>query len=122
MGEEIDDLPVRAGERASPFVPILILALSFAGWACFQTMQLVQEKENLATLHASQEKQMEDSKKLRESLDNLAKTTLVLANRGNPNARLVVDELRRRGVTINPDTPPAASAPAAAAGAAEPKK
>lgn len=117
MAEDIDDLPVRAGERASPFVPILILAISFAGWACFQTVQLVQEKDNLAALHVGQEKQMEDSKRLRESLDNLAKSTLVLANRGNPNARLVVDELRRRGVTINPDAPPPA-----APGAGEPKK
>jgi hypothetical protein len=116
MADDLDDLPVRAGERASPFVPILILALSFAGWAGFQTTQLVQEKDNLAALHASQDKQVEDSKKLRESLDSLAKSTLVLANRGNANARLVVEELRRRGVTINPDAPPAAP------GGAEPKK
>ena len=101
-----------ADERASPFIPILIVALTFAAWSGFQTTQLVQEKDALATLRANQERQMEDSKKLREGLDNLAKSTLALSNRGNPNARLIVDELRRRGVTINPDT--AAAAPGAA--------
>ena len=111
-----DQLSVRAGERANPFIPILILALSFVGWSGFQTAQLVFEKDNLAALRAGQDKQVEDSKKLRDGLDNLAKATLALSNRGNANARLIVDELRRRGVTINPDAPPAAPA------AAEPKK
>ena len=103
--------PGRGGDRMSPFVPILILALSFAGWAAFQMMQLMQEKDSLASLRVSQEKQVEDSKKLRESLDKLAKSTLALSNRGNANARLIVDELRRRGVTINPDATPAAPPP-----------
>jgi hypothetical protein len=110
-----DQLSVRAGERASPFIPILILALSFVGWSGFQTAQLVLEKDNLAALRAGQDKPVEDSKKLRDGLDNLAKATLALSNRGNINARLIVDELRRRGVTINPDAPAPPAAP-------EPKK
>jgi hypothetical protein len=104
-------LPAQVTKRMSPFVPILILTLSFAGWSGFQTTQLVQEKENLAALRAVQDKQVEDSKKLRDGLDKLAKATLALANRGNTNARLIVDELQRRGVTINPDAPAAAPAP-----------
>jgi|SRR5450631_1831209 len=102
-----DHLPIRTGGRASPFLPILILALSFAGWSAFQTAKLVQERDSLAALRVSQDKQVEDSKKLRDGLDNLAKATLALANRGNANARLIVDELRRRGVTISPDVTPA---------------
>lgn len=103
-----EQLPLRRADRASPFIPILILALSFAGWAGFQTTQLILEKDSLAALRVSQDKQVEESKKLREGLDGLAKATLALANRGNANARLIVDELRRRGVTINPDAPPPA--------------
>lgn len=110
-----DERPhMRNDDRASPFIPILILTLAFVGWSGFQTTQLVQEKGALATLKVTQDKQTEDSKKLRESLENLAKGTLALSNRGNPNARLIVDELRRRGITINPETPPAPAVPAAA--------
>ncbi len=116
MAENFNNLPVPASGRMGPFIPMLILALSFAGWTIFQTTQLLHEKENLATLRVSQDKQIEDSKKLRDGLENLAKGTLALANRGNANARLIVDELRRRGVTINPDASPATPA------AAEPKK
>jgi hypothetical protein len=102
-----DHMQGRAGDRMSPFIPVLILTLSYAGWAGFQMAQLMQERDNLASLRVSQDKQVEDSKKLRESLDKLAKATLALSNQGNANARLIVDELRRRGVTINPDaTPP----------------
>ena len=45
--------------------------------------------------------------KLRSSLDALARETAILADRGNAGARLIVDELRKRGVTINPKAPPA---------------
>ena len=118
-----DERPqVRNGDRTSPFIPILILALAFVGWSGFQTTQLVQEKTALATLKISQDKQTEDSKKLRESLDKLAKGTLALSDRGNPNARLIVDELRRRGITISAESPPPAAAPAAAPAPADAKK
>jgi hypothetical protein len=46
---------------------------------------------------------------LRTSLDSLARETALLAEKGNPGAKLIVGELARRGVTINPNaTPPTA--------------
>jgi hypothetical protein len=73
-----------------------------------QTARL--EKDALATAHANQTRQFDDSGKLRGSLDAIARDTSLLAARGNPGARLVVDELARRGVTINP-TPQGGPAP-----------
>ena len=46
-------------------------------------------------------------------LDTLAADTQRLADSGNPNARALVDELKKRGVTIS--TTPANAAPATAA-------
>jgi len=102
------------------FIPLLILVVTYLGWTVFQTSQLVRERDALATLHSNQEKQFQESKKLRESLDKIARETQLLANRGNKGALLVVDELRKRGITINPEvpaqSPPAGStAPAPAA-------
>ena len=93
-------------ERAerSGFIPIVILALAIVGWAAFQTTQLLYERDALAAARFSQERLMETSKKLREGLDTVAKQTQLLANKGNASAKLVVDELKRRGITINPET------------------
>ena len=98
-------------QRWSVFVPLLILAVTYLAWTVFQTMTLIKERETLTTLRTNQEQQIQNSKKLRENLDKLAKDTRVLADRGNPGARMIVDELRKRGITINLDT--AATPPAA---------
>ena len=97
------------GERAySPFLPLLLLVLAGVAWPTFQCYQLINEKQALATVHTNQNKPFEDSGKLRNSLDAIARDTALLASKGNPSAKLIVDELARRGVTINPSaTPPA---------------
>jgi hypothetical protein len=51
---------------------------------------------------------MENSKKLRDQLDGIARETQLLANKGNAGAKLIVDELKKRGITISTDPPAAA--------------
>lgn len=101
-----------SSDRAhSPFVPTLLAGLSVAGWLGFQGYQLVLERDALLAAHAQQQQTVDSAAKLRGSLDALAADTQRLATAGNPNARLLVEELRKRGVTINPSatsaTPPA---------------
>lgn len=62
-------------------------------------MQLWRERE---TLSQAREKQqlVDNSVKLRTQLDTLVAETQKLANAGNPNARLLVEERRKRGVSI----------------------
>jgi hypothetical protein len=95
----------------SAFLPVSLLALSVVGWSGFQLTQLVIERSNLDATIAGQEPQIEQSKKVRAALDSLAARTARLARDGNANATLIVEELRKRGVTINPDGPPAQPAP-----------
>jgi hypothetical protein len=91
----------RAQTGASTFVPLFILMLALATWTGFQTHQLLREKETLAMLRANQEPTIQQAQRVRQTLDQLATETQKLADAGNPNARLVVEELRKRGVTIN---------------------
>jgi hypothetical protein len=91
----------------SAFWPLLILGLAAASWSGFQTYQLVQEHEALKKLHANQEALVQNAVKLRAQLDGIAADTQRLADAGNANAQGIVNELRRRGVTINPDSPSA---------------
>ncbi len=91
----------------SAFVPLLILGLVMLAWFGFQATQLRAERDTMRDLTITQDKQVEDSKKLRDSLEAIARGTAKLADAGNPNAKLIVDELKKRGVTLhqNPSTP-----------------
>lgn len=102
--------PVRTSRSAgtSPFIPMLLAGVALAGWFSFQTVQLAGERQQLIALRAAQAPQVDAATKLRGSLDAMASATARLADGGNVNARLLVDELRKRGITINPNAPPAA--------------
>jgi len=106
-GASIGDPPARREFGYSPFLPLLLLVIAAVAWPAFQCYQLVNEKQGLATVHGNQTRQFEDAGKLRTSLDTLARETAILADKGNPGAKLIIGELARRGVTINPNAPPA---------------
>lgn len=73
------------------------------------TYQLARESQQLTQLHAGQDAQVEAAGKVRASLDTVAAATARLADSGNVNARILVAELRRRGITINPAVPATAA-------------
>ena len=98
---------VAAVPMRSPFVPMLLGGLALLGWLGFQTYGLFSERETLTAAHTAQQQTVDNAGKLRASLDALAADTQRIADAGNPSARLLIDELRKRGITIN--------APAAAA-------
>ncbi len=104
-----DRIPV----SRSAFVPGLLLALAVLGWSAFQATQLVMERSNLTAAISTQEPQMEQSRKVRAALESLATRTARLARDGNANATVIVEELRKRGISINLDGPPPAVTPAA---------
>jgi hypothetical protein len=94
----------RASSGLSPFAPMLILLLGMVAWSGFQLQHLMTEADALAAARAGQETQVQQAQKVRQALDAVANETRKLADAGNANARTVVDELRKRGVTINPAT------------------
>ena len=92
----------------SAFLPLLLAGLALLGWLTFQAQQQFAERQILQTAYASQQQTVDNAGKLRTSLDTLAADTQRLADGGNPNARALVEELKKRGVTINSaNTPPA---------------
>ncbi len=107
----VDDAP--AGPTA--FIPLLVLSVVLVAWFAFQAVQLRVERDAMRELMTTQDKQVQDSQKLRDSLDAIARGTAALADGGNANAKLIVDELKRRGVTIAPNAAPAVPAGAPAA-------
>jgi hypothetical protein len=81
----------------------MIVVLGLIVWSAFQTVQLVGERQAISTAKQNQEQLMANSKKMRDQLDAIAAKTKRLAEQGNPNAQLVVQQLAKNGININPD-------------------
>ena len=90
-----------APSARSPFVPMLLGGLALLGWLGFQTYGLFTERESLTAAHTAQQQTVDNAGKLRTSLDALAADTQRIADAGNPSARVLIEELRKRGITIN---------------------
>jgi hypothetical protein len=86
----------------SAFVPLLLGTLALIGWLGWQTSLLISDRETLQAAHAGQHQTVENAAKLRGSLDGLAADTQRLAEAGNGSAAALVAELKKRGITINP--------------------
>ena len=95
----------------SPFVPLLLLTMALVAWVAFQTIQLVRERRDLLTARTNQEAPVQQAAKVRAQLDAVARSTAELAAKGNVNAGTIVQELAKRGITINLNAPPATVAP-----------
>jgi hypothetical protein len=104
-------MPPLSKRTHSPFVPVLLAVLALAGWLTLQLLATWQDQQALQSAYAAQQTTVDNAVKLRTSLDVLAADTQRLADAGNPNAGLLVAELRKRGITIN--TAANSAAPAA---------
>jgi hypothetical protein len=83
------------------FWPLVVLVTALLIWFGFQFTQIMTDRSNLSAVHQQQEVLVQNAAKLTKAADTLALGTLQLANQGNPNAKLVVDKLARRGISIN---------------------
>ena len=79
----------------------MVFFVAATAWSGFQWYQLQLESETLTALRGNQASQLQQAQKVRATLDAMAQETQRLADTGNANARLVVEELRKRGITIN---------------------
>ena len=82
---------------------MLLLTVALVGWLHVQAIQLLNKRSVQKQVWIGQETQVQQSVKVRSALDALARDTAQLAERGNANAKLLVDELHKRNITINPN-------------------
>ena len=92
--------PEKTAQR-SAFVPMILGGMALLGSMAFQGYQHLGDRQTLQNAHAAQQQTVDNAGKLRASLDALAADTQRMADAGNASARLLVEELKKRGVTIN---------------------
>lgn len=93
-------------ERNSSNLAVAITIVALLVWFGFQTFQLAGERSNLTAVKANQELPMQESHKVRAQFESLMKKTNELANQGNAGAKLVIDELKKRGMAVQPSAKP----------------
>jgi hypothetical protein len=89
-------------QPVSAFLPILLVTCAITGLLLFQAWQLFGDRSQLAELRAVQRPAYQEAQRLQDQLEGMAAETATLAESGNANARLIVDALRSRGITIDP--------------------
>jgi hypothetical protein len=102
--EEREPVAPRVERGANLPLPILLSALVL--WFGFQTVQLASERANLGEARGHQEAAMQEAQKLRTQFESLISKTSELANKGHAGAKLVMEELQKRGMGTQPETVP----------------
>jgi hypothetical protein len=92
--------PVERGTN----LPLTILLSALVLWFGFQTLQVATERANLGEARGHQEAAMQEAQKLRTQFESLISKTSELANKGHAGAKLVMEELQKRGMGSQPES------------------
>ena len=93
-----DEYSMRDQDRLQ--LPLALLVVAVFLMVAFQTIQLIRERDNLTAVRAQQEPTIQEATKVRQQLEAIAGATAKLADSGNANAKLVVEELRRQNINL----------------------
>lgn len=99
-----EPLPKRS-DASSIALTVTIVCLIL--WFGFQTFQLLRDRGNLGFVKANQESAMQESEKVQVQFKTLLSKIAELANQGHAGAKMVIDELQKRGVGFAPKETPA---------------
>lgn len=82
---------------------LLLLAVTVATSTGVGLWQSLSERTTLRQAMANLEQPHQQAGKLRGQVEGIARQVARLADQGNPNAREIVEALRRQGISINPN-------------------
>ena len=86
--------------RISVETVVALLAVTVLLMVGLETMQLVAQYSTLSDVRTAQQPSLAEIANVHTQLDALAGETARLAAAGNVNARAVVDEMQRQGITL----------------------
>jgi hypothetical protein len=109
--EERVDRPV-AQEKANSNLPFILTLAALIIYFGFQTVQLLSERSNMTLVKSNQEAAIQEVQKVQAQFKNLVGKTSELADQGHAGAKMVMEELLKRGVSSAPQAmPPETKAP-----------
>ena len=84
------------------WLPIALVVVSFFVLMAFETSYAIHDRDALADQRQLQESAVQEAVKLRQKLEVLAGKTAQLAADGDENAKSIVDQMKRQGITLSP--------------------
>ncbi|HXQ47408.1 MAG TPA: hypothetical protein VN806_12375 [Caulobacteraceae bacterium] len=99
-----DDSSPAAGEH-SVYIPLLIGLVALVALLGFQGIELWQIRGALTAQREGQNAATEASEKMRQQFATIASKTADLAQKGDPDAKAVVDAYAKRGLQFLPTKP-----------------
>ena len=101
-------------EEKNPLtLPLILISTALTIYFGFQTLQFLYERSNLVMVKSSQEGATQEAQKIQAQFKMLVSKTSELADQGHAGAKMVMEELLKRGVgsAPQPAPPPSAKAP-----------
>jgi hypothetical protein len=105
-----DDLSMPG--QHSVYIPVLIGLVALVGLLTFQAVELWQVRGALIGQRDGQGTAIAESDKIRQQLTSIASKTVELAQKGDPDAKAVVEAYAKRGlITFAPPKAPGGGTP-----------
>ena len=86
-------------------LPFIITLVALTIYFAFQTLQLATERSNLGMVKANQDAAIQEAQKVQTQFKTLVSKTGELAAQGHAGARMVMEELQKRGLGAAPEAP-----------------
>jgi hypothetical protein len=89
----------------SVYIPVLIGLAALVGLLGFQAIELSEARGALRSQREGQNTAIEASEKMRQQLGTIVSKTAELAQKGDPDAKAIVDAYAKRGLQFVPVKP-----------------
>lgn len=86
--------------RLAGGIALALVVASMLLLVVFQTIEVIRSRINLAESRDQQETALQEAAKVKRQFEALSAGVAALASDGDSNAKSVIDEMRREGVTL----------------------
>jgi hypothetical protein len=83
--------------------PITLLAVALLAFFVYQCGLVLQERKNLVAVETQQQDILKQNEAIKAQLDALSLGTLKLSEKGNRNAKVIIERMAQLGIRVNPD-------------------
>lgn len=99
-----ESAPSPAVERPVSQLPFIITLVALLLFFAFQTLSLMTERVNLASVKGNQDAALQEAQKIQSQFRLLVSKTGELADQGHAGAKLIMEGLQRQGIGFAPET------------------